>query len=52
MIIYDPTLVDVTSNFFVLCTNVKVYLKNYSQWVKPGMNIHEGKGQKETFGYM
>ena len=23
---YDPTLVDLTSNFFVLCTNVKVYL--------------------------
>ena len=23
---YDPTLVDLTSNFFVLCTNMKVYL--------------------------
>ena len=22
----DPTLVDLTSNFFVLCTNMKVYL--------------------------
>ena len=22
---YDPTLVDLTSNFFVLCTNMKVY---------------------------
>ena len=30
MIRYDPTLVDFTSNFFVLCTNVKVYLYNYS----------------------
>ena len=27
---YDPTLVDLTSNFFVLCTNVRVYLYNYS----------------------
>ena len=24
--ISEPTLVDLTSNFFVLCTNVKVYL--------------------------
>ena len=30
MIRYDPTLVDLTSNFFVLCTYVKVYLMNYS----------------------
>ena len=28
MINYDPTLVDLTSNFFVQCTNVKVYLYN------------------------
>ena len=27
---YDPTLVDLTSNFFVLCTSVKVYLYIYS----------------------
>ena len=27
---YDPTLVDLTSNFFVLCTNVKVNIYNYS----------------------
>ena len=26
----DPTQVDLTSNFFVLCTNMKVYLYNYS----------------------
>ena len=24
--ISDPVLVDLTSNFFVLCTNVKVYI--------------------------
>ena len=30
MIRYDPTLVDLTSNFFVLCTNMKVNLYNYS----------------------
>ena len=30
MIRYDPKLVDLTSNFFVLCTNVKVHLYNYS----------------------
>ena len=40
MIRYDPTLADLTSNFFVLCTNVKVSLYNYSQWVEPSMNIH------------
>ena len=27
---YDRTLVDLTSNFFALCTNMKVYLYNYS----------------------
>ena len=27
---YDPTLLDLTSNLFVLCSNVKVYLYNYS----------------------
>ena len=26
MIRYDPTLVGLTSNFFVLCTDMKVYL--------------------------
>ena len=30
LIKYDPTLVDLTSNFFVICTNVKDYLHNYS----------------------
>ena len=30
MIRYGPTLVDLTSNFFVLCTDVNVYLYNYS----------------------
>ena len=30
MIRYDPTLVDPTMNFIVLCTNVKVYFYNYS----------------------
>ena len=30
MIRNDPTLVDLTSNFFVLCTNAKVYLYNYT----------------------
>ena len=38
--ISDPTHVDLTSNFFVLCTKVKVYIYNYSL----SMNIHEGKG--------
>ena len=26
MIRYDPTLVDLTSNFFVLCTNMNVFI--------------------------
>ena len=49
MIRYDPTLVDLTSNFFVLChffvlcTKGKVYLYNYLQWVELSMNIHKGK---------
>ena len=29
MIRYDHILVDLTCNFLVLCTNVKVYLYNY-----------------------
>ena len=41
---YDPTQVDLKSNFPVLCTKVKVNLYNYSQWVEFSMNIHEGKG--------
>ena len=45
MIIYDPTLVYLKSNFFVQCKNVKVYLYKYSQWVELTMDIHEGKGQ-------
>ena len=28
--ISDPTQMDLTNNFFVLCTNMKVYLYNYS----------------------
>ena len=34
---------DLTSIFFVLCINMKVYLYNYSKWEEPSMNIHEGK---------
>ena len=30
MIRYNPTLVDLISIFFVLCTNMKVYLDTYS----------------------
>ena len=44
MIRYDPTLVELTSNFFDLRTNVKVHLYNYSQWVELSMNFHVGKG--------
>ena len=32
---------DMTSNFFVLCINVKVYLCNNSLWVELIMNISE-----------
>ena len=33
MIRYDPTLVDLTDNFFVIHTKVKVYYVNiYSGW--------------------
>ena len=32
---------DLTSNFFVLCNSMKVYLYNYSLWVEISMNIHE-----------
>ena len=44
MIRIDPTLLDLTSNFFFLCTNVKVYLYNFSWWVELSMNIHGVKG--------
>ena len=30
MIRYDTTLVDLTSDFFVLCTNMKVYFYSYA----------------------
>ena len=40
----DLILVDLTSYFSILCTNMNVYLYNYSQWVEPSMNDHEGKG--------
>ena len=43
MIRYDPTLVGLTSNFFVLCKNVKVYYYNYSRWVELRMNFCDGK---------
>ena len=45
MIRYDPTLMDLPSNFFVLCTNMKAYIFNKSQWVELSMNIHEKKGK-------
>ena len=35
---YDSTLVDLTSNFFILCTYMKIWRMELS------MNIHEGKG--------
>ena len=44
LIKYDHTLVNLTSNFFVLCANVKVNLYDYSWWAELSMNIHEGKG--------
>ena len=40
---YDPTLVDLTSNFFILCKCETLFILN-SQWVELSMNIHEGKG--------
>ena len=39
--ISDHTLVDRTSNFFFLCTDIKICLYNNSYWVEPSMNIHE-----------
>ena len=35
-----------TSNFFVLCKNMKVYLYKYSYRVKHNMIIHKGKGEE------
>ena len=52
MITYDPILVDLTSYFFVLCTNVKVYLYNYSYSMELSMNIYEGKGVKKKLLYL
>ena len=40
--ISGPTLVHLTSKFFVLCINMKFYQYIYSYWVEPNMNIHEG----------
>ena len=44
MISFDPTLLDLISNFFALCTNTHVFIYNYPQWVELSMIIHEGKG--------
>ena len=41
--ISDSTQVDLTSNFFDLCINMKVYLYSYSHWVELSMSIHEKK---------
>ena len=41
MIGYDHTLVGLTSNVFVYCTNVKIYLYKYAQWMELSMYIHE-----------
>ena len=41
MIRYEPTLVDLIGNAFVICTNVKVYF-NFSYFVEPSMNFHGG----------
>ena len=38
---YDPTP---ASNFYVPCTNVKVYLCKYLLWVYLSQDIHEGHG--------
>ena len=46
MIRYDPTLFDLTSNCFVLCADVKIYLYDYLKWVGFSMNIHEGNDKK------
>ena len=43
MIRYDTTQVDLTSNFFILYTNVRVYLYNYSYWVELSMNSMKEK---------
>ena len=42
MIRYDSTLMDLTSNVFVLCTNVKVFFMNNSFVGGDSMNIHGG----------
>ena len=46
MIRYDPTIVNLISNFFVLCTKVKDYLYNYSNRVKLSNNILEKLGSR------
>ena len=35
---------DLRSNFFVICSSVKVYLYKYSCWDELSMNINEGNG--------
>ena len=53
IIYYGPTLVDLTSHFFVLCTNVIVYLYNYHglQSLPPSPKRTERKGSgKQAVG--
>ena len=60
MIRYDPTLVDLASNFFVLCTHMKVYSYKYSWWVEIRVKgigycrieIIKGLTDKEQFQYL
>ena len=54
MIRYDPTLyiVCLTSNFFVLCTNMKAYLMNYSRWVELSMRERVNIGYKHGFSFI
>ena len=44
MIRYDPTIVNLISNFFVLCTKVKDFLYNYSNRVELSISILEKLG--------
>ena len=45
LLIYDHTLVNLTSNLYVLCSNMKLYLIcNNSKQVELGMNMNVGEG--------
>ena len=52
MIRYDPRPVDLTRNFFVLCTNVNIYLyKYYNGWSLARISMKERVNPRKQYRF-